>query len=157
MLFKELKRHLDKPDEVYMCDLVVQGDGWAVLSYVSNRSWEVAGTLLPIGSQTLAWYRTGASQVLWRMSGPQGQLKGYLFHLCRDVVVEKKQVSYQDLLLDVWVSAGGIVTVLDREDVEACQNAGKISGADLQLIEAGETAVVEKWQSLVAEFDGLLK
>ena len=124
MLFCEFKRHLDKPDETYMCDLVAQGTDWVILSYVSNRAWEVAGTCLPAGSQTLAFYQTGDAHVLWRMCAPSGDLKGHLFHICRDLQVKKRRVSYLDLLLDIWIGSDGVAEVLDREDVEMYYREG---------------------------------
>ncbi len=64
MLFCELKRHLNKPDETYMCDLVARGTNWVVLSYVSNRAWKIAATYLPSGSQTLAFYQMDIAHVM---------------------------------------------------------------------------------------------
>lgn len=156
MLFCEIKRHLDKPDETYMCDLVARGTDWAVLSYVSNRAWEVAGALLPAGSQTLAFYHTGVAHVLWRMYAPSGNLKGHLFHICRDLQVEERRVSYLDLLLDIWIDSVGVVEILDREDVDVCYREGKLCEADLKAIAAEEKRIVTQWPVLVREMDALL-
>jgi len=156
VLFCELKRHLDKPDETYMCDLVARGTDWVILSYVSNQAWEVAGTLLPAGSQTLAFYQTDVARVLWRMCAPSGDLKGHLFHICRDVRVEERRVSYLDLLLDIWISSDGVVEVLDREDVDVCYREGKLCEADLKAIAAEEKRIVTHWPGLVRGMDALL-
>jgi predicted RNA-binding protein associated with RNAse of E/G family len=156
VLFCEFKRHLDKPDETYMCDLVARGTDWVVLSYVSNRAWEVAGALLPAGSQTLAFYHTGVAHVLWQMHAPSGNLKGHLFHICRDVQVEERRVSYLDLLLDVWIGSDGVVEILDREDVDMCYREGKLCEADLEAIAAEEKRIVAHWPVLVREMDSLL-
>ena len=156
MLFCEFKRHLDKPDETYMCDLVARGTDWVVLSYVSNRAWEVAGALLPAGSQTLAFYHMGVAHVLWQMHAPSGNLKGHLFHICRDVQVEERRVSYLDLLLDIWIGSDGVVEILDREDVDMCYREGKLCEADLEAIAAEEKRIVAHWPVLVREMDSLL-
>ncbi len=156
MLFCELKRHLNKPDETYVCDLVARGTDWVVLSYVSNRPWEVAGALLPAGSQTLAFYHADVGHVLWRMCAPSGDLMGHLFHICRDVQVEERRVSYLDLLLDIWIGSDGVVEVLDREDVDGCYREGKLCEADLKTITAEEKRIVTHWPGLVREMDALL-
>ena len=156
MLFCELKRHLDKPDETYMCDLVARGTDWVVLSYVSNSAWEVAGVHLPAGSQTLAFYHTGVAHVLWRMYAPSGNLKGHLFHICRDLRVEERRVSYLDLLLDIWISSDGVARILDQEDVDVCYREGKLCEADLKAIAAEEKRIVTHWPVLVREMDALL-
>ncbi len=156
MLFCELKRHLNKPDETYRCDLVARGTDWVVLSYVSNRAWDFAGTHLPAGSQTLALYQTAVAHVLWRMCVPSGVLKGHLFHICRDVQVEERRVSYLDLLLDIWIDSDGVVEVLDREDVDMCYREGKLCEADLKSIAAEEKRIVAHWPRLVRDMDALL-
>ncbi len=156
MLFCELKRHLNKPDETYMCDLVARGTNWVVLSYVSNRAWKIAATYLPSGSQTLAFYQMDTAHVMWRMCAPSGDLKGHLFHICRDVQVEERRVSYLDLLLDIWIDSDGVAEVLDREDVEACYTEGKLCEADLKTIAAEEKRIVTHWPVLVREMDALL-
>lgn len=154
MSFCELKRHLNKPDEEYMCDLVARGADWVVLSYVSRRPWQVADTHLPSGSQTLAFYQTGVARVLWHMCAPSGELKGHLFHVCRDVCVKENGVCYLDLLLDIWIDSAGGVAVLDREEVDACHEAGQLSEADLQLIATEEKRIVAHWPELVREMEG---
>ncbi len=156
MLFCELKRHLNKPDETYRCDLVARDTDWVVLSYVSNRAWDFAGTHLPAGSQTLAFYQAAVAHVLWRMCVPSGDLKGHLFHICRDVQVEERRVSYLDLLLDIWIDSNGVVEVLDREDVDMCYREGKLCEADLKSIAAEEKRIVAHWPGLVREMDALL-
>ncbi len=139
-----------------MCDLVARGGNWVVLSYVSRRAWTVAGTHLPSGSQTLAFYQTGVGRVLWRLCAPSGDLKGHLFHICRDVKIKENAVSYLDLLLDIWIDSDGIATVLDREEVAVCHHAGKLSEADLKIIAAEEKRIVTHWPLLVREMDAHL-
>ena len=156
MLFEEVKRHFDKPEETYTCELVSRGADWVILAYVSDRNWVVADTHLPVGSKTLALYQVDRPQVLWRMSSPNGDLMGHLFHLCRDVVLHDGKVSYQDLLLDIWVNPSGDVTVLDWEDVDVCRKAGRLSGSDLDLIKSGEIQILNTWQDLIASFDRLI-
>lgn len=156
MLFSELKRHIDKLDEEYTCDLHARGADWVVLIYVSTKPWTVAGAYLPVGSKTLAFYKDGASQVLWQMSDPAGHLIGYLFHVCRELHIGKNTVSYLDLLLDVWVNAMGKMTVLDRDDVEACKLSGKLNEDDLADIEAGELQISARWNELVKELGEIL-
>ncbi len=94
--------------------------------------------------------------VMWRMCAPSGDLKGHLFHICRDVQVEERRVSYLDLLLDIWIDSDGVAEVLDREDVEACYTEGKLCEADLKTIAAEEKRIVTHWPVLVREMDALL-
>ena len=41
MKILEIKRHLNKPDESYLCDLLKGGNGYALIRYVSPRTGRV--------------------------------------------------------------------------------------------------------------------
>ena len=47
-----------------------------------------------------------------------GQVKGWYCNIGRPAVIEDMLVSYVDLALDLWVSANGVQTVLDKEEFE---------------------------------------
>ena len=71
MKFLEIKRHLNKPDEFYTCDLLERGDGFVLLKYVSEKAGRVGPVAFEPGTVTYAFYRTGCGYVLWRMCGPE--------------------------------------------------------------------------------------
>jgi uncharacterized protein len=48
-----------------------------------------------------------------------GRLKGWYCNIGKPAVIEEALVSYMDLALDLWVSADGRQTVLDRDEFEA--------------------------------------
>ena len=153
MKILEIKRHINKPDETYWCDLVGRGDDCLVLQYVSERSGRVGEVNFDPGSVTYAHYRSGRGYVLWRMAGPGGNLKGHLFHICRDQVVGDDWVSYLDLLLDVWIDPAGGLTVLDRDEVEACAASGAVGKGDLAWIAEQERAIRKNRRRMIAELD----
>jgi predicted RNA-binding protein associated with RNAse of E/G family len=153
MKILEIKRHLNKPDESYLCDLLKRGNGYVVLKYVSKQSGRVAGITLEVGSTTYACYRTGQGYVLWRMFGPDHKLKGHLFHICRDQQVEEDRVEYLDLLLDVWIDGEGQLTILDRDEVEACAAIGVLGEQDLAWIARQEREIIENWSQIISDFD----
>jgi hypothetical protein len=47
-----------------------------------------------------------------------GGLKGWYCNLTKPAMIEDGQVSYVDLVLDLWVSANGKRTVLDEDELE---------------------------------------
>lgn len=147
----ETKRHLNKPDESYRCEVLSREPGHLVLRYVSDRTGRIGEEVFPPGSVTYAHYWGGRGYVAWKMHGPDGHLKGHVFHICRDVRISKDTVDYQDLLLDLWVSPDGRVTVLDEDEVLACREEGSLSQGDLDWIEARRREVVDNLSRLIAE------
>ena len=47
-----------------------------------------------------------------------GKLKGWYCNITKPAVIEEDSVSYVDLALDLWVSANGKQTVLDKDELE---------------------------------------
>ena len=155
--YLEVKRHLNKPDLISDCEMLDRGPDWVVLKYVSDRIWSVGGVVFEAGATTLAFYRNSLGHVLWKMYGADGDLKGHLFHICRDVNVGNRKVEYLDLLLDLWYDAAGRLTVLDREEVVACTQEGRLSDADLAWIADQEMRIVQDQQQYMHDLAGLLE
>ena len=64
-----------------------------------------------------------------------GKLKGWYCNVSQPAVIKDGVVSYVDLALDLWVSAGGKQTVLDEDEFEALElneelKAGAVNGLD---------------------------
>ncbi|GAB1470684.1 DUF402 domain-containing protein [Chloroflexota bacterium] len=47
-----------------------------------------------------------------------GKLKGWYCNITKPAVIENDSISYVDLALDLWVSADGKRTVLDKDELE---------------------------------------
>ena len=152
MKILEIKRHLNKPDESYLCDLFKRGSGYVVLKYVSERPGRVGSITFEVGSTTYAYYRTGGGYVLWRMFGPDNKLKGQLFHICRDQQVGEDRVEYLDLLLDLWIDEDGELTILDLDEVDECVAKGVIGEQDLAWIARQEQDIIKNWRQIISIF-----
>jgi len=151
----EIKRHLNKPDESYLCDLFKRDSGYLALKYVSERPGRVGTVTFEVGSITYAYYRAGGGYVLWRMLGPDNKLKGHLFHICRDQEVSEDRVEYLDLLLDIWIDAHGRLSILDRDEVEECATKGALSEQDLAWITRQEVEITENWRQIISDFNSI--
>jgi protein associated with RNAse G/E len=150
MKILEIKRHLNKPDETYPCDLIERGNNYVLLRYVSDRPGWVGEVTFEVGSITYAYYKTGEGYVLWKMFGPDGSLKGHLFHICRDLKVAEERVEYLDLLLDVWIGADGKPIILDRDEVRNCANQGLIGETELSRIDRYEKEIIQNWRQIIS-------
>jgi hypothetical protein len=146
----EIKRHLNKPDEHYFCALLQSGQDDMVLRYVSKNPARLGDVVFESGSITYAYYKTGAGFVPWKMYDPDGNLRGYLFHICRDLRVSRDRVEYLDLLLDIWISPEGCITVLDRDELEACAAKGLVDEEDLAWIARQEKEIRKSWKANVS-------
>ena len=156
MKILELKKHLNKPDESYLCDLLKRGNDYIIIKYVNEQPGSVGSVTFDTGSTTYAYYRNGMGYVIWKMENPHHVLEGYLFHICRDLRVREDKVEYQDLLLDVWIDATGQIKILDRDEVQQCAAAGLIGESELKWIVHYEQVIVGNWQQIIADFNHLL-
>ena len=140
---RELKRNPGKPDQKFYCDLVSFSGNRVVLSYVSDRDYRMSGRPIPAGSHTLAFYDTNLPYVLWRMTGPAGDLLGHYVHLCDQVSVSTKTVSYRDLLLDIWFDPDGTHRVLDDEELSEAVVRGYLSPEAASLARRNSVDVID--------------
>ena len=156
MKILEIKRHFNKPDESYLCDLLKRGNDYIIIKYVNEQPGSVGSVTFDIGSTTYAYYRNGMGYVIWKMENPHHELEGYLFHICCDLQVREAKVEYQDLLLDIWIDTNGQLTILDRDEVQQCQAADVIGQSELKWIARYEKQIVENWQQIISDFNRLL-
>ena len=154
--YREVKRHPDKPDAVFICELIVRTGDRVALKYVNARPGRVGDTVIRTGSVTYGYYRQGAGYVLWKMCDPEGRLLGHLFHVCRDVEVGDRCVSYVDLLLDLWFDPEGRLTVLDRDELTSCERRNLVSGRDMEWIARQEREIVAGVEGILDAFNGIL-
>jgi predicted RNA-binding protein associated with RNAse of E/G family len=88
------------------------------------------------------------------MHDPDGRLRGHVFHICRDVRIGAGTVDYRDMLLDIWVGAGGEVVILDEDEVRECAGKGLISREDVAWIEGQRREVLARLEEIVREIGG---
>ena len=157
MMFREVKRHLDKPDAVFACESIVHNGDSVVLRYVNARPGRVGETVIRTGSVTYGYYRQGAGYVLWKMFDPDGRLLGHLFHICRNVEVGDRCVDYVDLLLDLWFDPEGRLTVLDRDELESCERRNVVDRRDREWIARHEREIIAGAEEILDDFNGILE
>ena len=155
MKILEIKRHLNKPDESYLCDLLKRGNGYILIRYVSPGAGRVGPLTFEPGTVTDAYYHTGGGYVQWRMRGANGCLRGHLFQVCREQKVSAERVEYLDMLLDLWVDQNGELLVLDRDEVDLCAAQGVLDQQDLAWIADQERRVRNDSAEMMAAFDRL--
>lgn len=156
--FLEIKKHKDKPDQQFTCELRGRGPGWVVLRYHARESGQIADIRIPAGSTTIAFYREHCSHVLWRMYDARLHLLGSLFHICQHIAITRHRVTYEDLLLDVWLTPAGRLRVLDRDEFDRCWYNGRLSAPErgralraLQQVTTSAPLLIERAETACPE------
>lgn len=123
---EEVKHNLDGTTERFDCRLVHREPDYAVLGYVSDRAYTVAGMNLPAGSLTIGHYRRGNDYVVWEMYTPRAELLGCYVHLCGDISFSDERVEWRDMTVDVWLGSDGRSEILDEDELDRSVSAGQI-------------------------------
>jgi len=78
-------------------------------------------------------------------------LLGYLVHICKDLKIFDDSLDYLDMLLDIWFSSDGRHIVLDEDEVEQCIDAGRLTKADAEYIDAAKEEAIQDFPRNAAE------
>jgi len=140
--FLEIKRHKNKPEQHFNCELLHREFGYAVLRYSSNKPGLIADIRIPPGSTTIAHYWQLRPYVAWRMFDSNACLLGTLFHICSNVRIHDDRLSYDDLLLDIWIAPNNKVRVLDLDELKLCIDKGLINDAELRNIREAQQGIL---------------
>jgi len=131
---EEVKHNIDGTTERFDCRLVHREPDYAVLGYVSDRPYLVAGTELPAGSLTIGHYRLGNDYVLWEMYTPRAELFGCYVHLCGEICLSDESVEWHDMTVDVWLGSDGRSEILDEDELDRSVRAGQIDPNEADAI-----------------------
>ena len=149
--YLEIKRHKNKPDQQFNCELLYRKAGYAVLAYTAAKPGLIADIHIPSGSTTIAHYWQDRPFVVWRMFDSHGTLIGTLFHICTNVSILDEHLSYDDLLLDIWISPDDCLRVLDEEELQACIAQKQISAAELNTIRLAQKKITFSHVEIISE------
>ena len=115
----ERKTRLDGSVAEFACEpLLLEPGRRAVLRYVVDREWAIAGTDLRVrpGSVTIAhyWVDRPYNVYHWLVDG---RTLAYYCNVVADTVVTPELVAYTDLVVDVLLRTSGAATVLDEDEL----------------------------------------
>ncbi len=156
MRIAEVKRHLDGRVERFDCRLVVRRPHVVVLRFDHEEEWQAGTVVLPLGSRSFGFFWQRRPYLLYRMAGPDGRLIGHRFDVVEEVRLAEREVSYTDLLLNLWVDAGGSVWVEDEDEVAECARRGLLSLAQRKRIERTRGWLLRRHAAIAREAARLL-
>jgi predicted RNA-binding protein associated with RNAse of E/G family len=152
----EVKRHLDGRVERFACRLVLRRPHLAVLRFDHARARRASGLTIPAGSRTFGFFWSRRPYLLYRIEGPRGDLIACRFDAVDAVRLGDDEVSYLDLLLDLWLLPDGTLRVEDEDDVTDFARRGLLTTAQRARIERARTRLLRRAPAVAREAGRLL-
>lgn len=152
----EVKRHPDGGEHRFECELVMRWPHVAVVRYTNWAGRSYGGFTIPRGSVTHGFAWTRRPYLVYRMVAPNGLHIADRYDIVEDVRLSDREVSYLDLLLDIWVAPDGTVIVEDEDEVEDFAKRGLLTPKQLARIDRGRDLVLRRHRAIVREADELL-
>lgn len=114
----ERKVRLDGSVEEFSCEaLALEAGRHAVLRYVLDRDWHVAGTILiPKGAITVSHYWIDRPYNVYHWLH-DGQTLALYVNIADSTQIAPTLISYRDLVVDVLMRPSGAIEILDEEDL----------------------------------------
>ena len=156
MRITEVKRHLDGRAERFDCLLVLLRPHLAVVRFDHEKQRRASGYRIPAGSRTYGFFWRQRPYVLYRIAGPDGRLIAHRFDVVEDVRLGEREVSYIDLLLDLWVDPDGRARLEDEDEVEEYARRGLLASAQRKRIDTTSDLLLRRYRVIVREADRLL-
>ena len=157
MRITEVKRHLDGSVERFDCELVLRRPHLIVVLFEHRRGRSTSGFHIPRGSCTHGFFWRRRPYCVYRMAGPDGRPIADRFDVVEDVRLGEHEVSYLDLLLDVWVAPDGAVRVEDEDEVAEYARRGLLSRAQRDRIRRTRTLLLRRHRAIASEAARLLE
>jgi hypothetical protein len=147
--FEEIKRHKNKPEQRFLCDLALREPEHIVLVYHASSEGRIADIKIAPGSTTIAHYWQAGGYVLWRMFAADHTLIGTLFHICANTDIQETSVSYDDLIVDVWITSQGLARVLDEDELADAIKARLITNDEQSWIEQQKKIILSGYSAII--------
>ena len=136
----ERKIRLDGSSEEFVCDvLALEAGRHAVLRYVLDRDWHVAGTILiPKGTFTISHYWDDRPYNVYHWV-QDGRTLALYVNIADRTAITPGLVTYRDLVVDVLVRPSGAIEILDEDELptDLAPDARKAIADALEVVITG--------------------
>jgi predicted RNA-binding protein associated with RNAse of E/G family len=143
----EVKHRLDGTVRTYPCEAAELSDDHAILLYRLPGAGRVDDLELPAGTLTVAYYWTGRPYNVYHWVAPSGLTLAYYFNLSGPPRIGRGRLEWEDLEVDVLVTPGGRVRVLDEDAVPPA------AAARLPEIARARDRVLAEWRTVAADVE----
>ena len=152
----ETKESLDGRSETFECLALRVSRSVAIVRFDHPAERRVAGFFFPAGSYTVGFFWAHRTYNCYRFTGPDHAAIAYRFDVVDRVRIRPGHVSYRDLLLDLWISPAGVVTVEDDDDVAAASASGLLDQRQQATIERTRALVMRRHARIISECESLI-
>jgi hypothetical protein len=153
MKITETKIHLDGRREPFACDALILRPDLAIVNFIWNREKPLQDgpIYLPAGEiHTRAHFWRDRNFLMYKITLADGTLLGHRFDVCEKVQISK-EITWVDLLLDLWVEPNGQIYVLDEDEVRDFQSRGLLAKNHLQIIEDTKEHLLKNYSQIIDE------
>ena len=164
MTCMERKIRLSGEVVTYQCDLLALEIDYGILRFVTSERRVIASATLEPGTFTFAVYWPERNYNLYYWIFPEdppiegeasepSRLRpvGYYFNIVDSVSLSPLQFAYRDLVVDIFVTPEGELSVLDEDELPADTDESLLS-----FIEAIKRQVLRDYKEIIAEVHLLL-
>jgi predicted RNA-binding protein associated with RNAse of E/G family len=152
----ETKRTLDGRIQTFECAALRLTRSLAIVRFDHPAERRAGRFYFPAGSYTLGYFWVRRSYNCYRIADPDGAVIAYRFDVVDRVRIRPGHVEYRDLLLDLWLSPDGEITVEDEDEVSAATTAGLLGEREMAVIERTRALVLREHRRIVAECEALV-
>lgn len=130
----------------YRGQVMDRGDTWVCLRAPFERpDVDLGFVVLRQGDVFTEWFFTDRWYNIFQVEDvDSGELKGWYCNITRPAVIAEKDVSADDLQLDVFVTPGATVLLLDEDEFAALNLSSDERMEALRAVESIRTAVAER-------------
>ena len=156
MRITEVKRHLDGRVERFDCRLLLRLSHVVVLRFDHPAAQQADAFSIPRGSRSYGFLWSRRPYLLYRIQDPDGRLIAHRFDVVEAVRLGEREVSYTDLLLDVWVDPTGNARVEDEDEVADYIRRGQLTTARRERIRRTRDLLLRRHPAIAREASRLL-
>lgn len=156
MRITEVKRHVKGGARRYACELVLRRPHVVVVRYRHWRRRSDGGFSIPRGSRTYGFYWRRRPYSLYRIVRADGSLIAHRYDIVEDVRLGEREVSYLDLLVDIWFAPDGAALIEDEDEVGDYARRGLLAKAKVRAIERARDLVLRRHPVIAREAERLL-
>ena len=156
MRITEVKRHLNGREVRFDLQLVLRRPHLIVASFVHPKALQRDGFTFERGAVSYGFFWRRRPYVMYHMLDPQGRLVANRFDIVEDVQLGEREVSYRDLLLDIWIDASGLVRVADEKEVAEARREGALSNTQFERIDRTRDLILRRHRVITAGAKRLL-
>lgn len=157
MRITEVKRHLEGGAHRFECELVLRRPHLVIVLFRHWRSRSAGGFSIPRGSRTHGFFWRRRPYSLYRIVRPDGELIAHRYDVVDDIRLGGREVSYLDLLLDIWIAPDRSVEIEDEDDVVEYARRGLLSKVQVEAIHRARALVLRRHAAIAREASRLLK